>query len=257
MFGRDRTALVGMVHLGALPGAPAFAGRFSDVLDAAVRDAEALLEGGCDALLVENMGDLPWLRGHVPPWTTASMAIAVDRVVRLGAPVGVQILAAANQEALGVAVAAGAQFVRAEAFAWAHVADEGWIDACAGELLRARAALGSRVQIWADVQKKHAAHAVTADVGLAGLAEGTAFAGADVLIATGPATGQPTDPADLAAIRSAGRPVAVGSGVTPHNAAALSGADAWIVGSWLKVHGDWRNPVDPARVRALASLARG
>lgn len=252
MWGRDKPALVGMVHLGALPGAPAWRGPMSAVLDAAARDAEALLAGGCDALLVENMGDLPWLRGGVPPWTTAAMALATERVVRLGAPVGVQILAAANREALGVAVAAGAAFVRVEGFAWAHVADEGWIDACAGALLRDRAALGSSVAVWADVQKKHAAHAVTADLTLADLAHGAAMAGADVLIATGSATGQPTDPAHLAAMRTAGRPVAIGSGVTPQNAGGLLDADVWIVGSWLKVDGDWRNPVDPERVRALA-----
>lgn len=256
MFGRDGTALVGMVHLGALPGAPAWGGSMADVLSAALRDAEALLEGGCDALLVENMGDLPWLRGHVPPWTTAAMALAVDRVVALGAPTGVQILAAANQEALGVAVAAGASFLRVEGFAWAHVADEGWIDACAGSLLRDRAALGARVAVWADVQKKHAAHAVTGDLTLTELAEGTAFAGADVLIATGAATGRPTNPADVRAMKAAGLPVAVGSGVTPDTARDLSDADAWIVGSWLKIGGDWQAPVDVSRVRVMARTAR-
>jgi membrane complex biogenesis BtpA family protein len=249
----DRCALVGMVHLGPLPGSPGAGGALSAVLDAAERDADALLLGGCDALLVENMGDVPYLRGGVPPWTVAAMALATERVVRRGVPVGVQVLAAANREALGVAVAAGATFLRVEAFAFAHVADEGWLDACAGPLLRDRAALGARgIAIWADVKKKHAAHAVTADLDLAETAKGTAFCGADALVVTGVATGRPTAPDDVRAVRSAGLPVVVGSGVGPLDAGPLSAlADALIVGTSLKAGGDWRAAVDPERVRAV------
>jgi membrane complex biogenesis BtpA family protein len=257
-FGLDRAAVVGMVHLGPLPGSPFHREPLSALLAAAERDAHALLEGGCDALLVENMGDRPYLRGQVPPWTVAAMAIATERVRRLCPRVGVQVLAGANLEALGVAVAAGACFVRVEAFAWAHVADEGWMDATAGELLRARAALRADVAVWADVQKKHAAHAVTADVPLPDLAKGAAFLGADVLVATGAHTGAPTALADARALRAAGLPVAVGSGVTPADAAALASvADALIVGSSLKEGGDWRRPVETARVRAVVAAARG
>jgi membrane complex biogenesis BtpA family protein len=251
MFSTQRPLLVGMVHLEALPGSPGWKGSMADVLAAAQRDAERLAAGGCDVLLVENMGDLPWLRGSVAPWTVAAMTLAVEKVVALGLPTGLQMLAAANQQALGIAVATGASFIRAEGFAWAHVADEGWIDACAGPLLRDRAALGAEVAVWADVQKKHSAHAVTADVSLADLAHGTAFAGADVLIATGSSTGRATSPDDLAAMREGGVPVAIGSGVTPHLIPDLRDANAFIVGSWLKENGDWRAPVDVERVSAL------
>lgn len=252
MFGSTGPAVVGMVHLQALPGSPGYAGDLDAVLDAALVDAERLVRGGCHALLVENMGDLPWLKGAVPPWTVAAMTRAVERVVALGLPTGLQVLAGANREALGIAVATGARFIRVEGFAYAHVADEGWIDACAGPLLRDRAALGASVGIWADVQKKHAAHAVTADLSLVDLARGTAFAGADVLIATGSSTGEPTDPADLEAMARADRPVAIGSGVTPQ---VRGRADAWIVGSWLKEEGDWRRPVDVERVRRVVAAA--
>ena len=63
-----------------------------------------------------------------------------------------------------VAVAAGLSFVRLEGFAYGHVADDGWIEASAGPLLRARAALGAQVKVWADVKKKHSAHAATGDL---------------------------------------------------------------------------------------------
>jgi len=251
----DRPCVVGMVHLLALPGAPQWGGSMQAVLDWAQRDAERLLEGGVDALLVENMGDLPWLKGQVPPWTVAAAAIATERIVALGKPTGVQLLAGANAEALGVAVATGARFVRVEAFAYGHLADEGWLEACAGRLLRDRSALDAEVAVWADIRKKHAAHAVTADVPLPELAHGTAFAGADTLIVSGVATGSPTSPSDLADAADAGVPVAVGSGVTPSLAQRLGAAHAWIVGSWLKEDGDWRRPVDAARVRRIVAEA--
>lgn len=253
LFGLDRCALVGMVHLLPLPGSPRWAGSMTAVLDRARRDAEALVEGGADAILVENMHDVPYLRGSVPPETVAAVTLGTAAVREFALPVGLQILAAANREALGVAAATGACFVRAEGFAYAHVADEGWIDACAADLLRARAALGVDVAVWADVRKKHAAHAVTGDLSLVDIARGTAFNGADVLVVTGASTGDPTSPADLDDALAAGLPVAVGSGVTDRDAQGLARrAQALIVGSWLKHEGDWRNPVDVTRVRRLA-----
>ncbi len=247
-----RCALVGMVHLLPLPGSPRWGGSMQDVLDAAHRDAEALLDGGCDALMVENMGDVPYLRGRLDPETVAAATRAVALVSALGAPTGLQLLAGCNRDALGVACAAGATFLRAEAFAYAHVADEGWLDASAGELLRARRALGVEVAVWADVKKKHAAHAVTGDLDLEEAARGTAFCGADVLVVTGARTGAPTAVGDVELARRAGLPVAVGSGVTPEDAGALAReAAALIVGSSLKHDGDWRRAVDPERVRAV------
>jgi membrane complex biogenesis BtpA family protein len=251
MFNLDRCALVGMVHVPALPGSPNWAGDMRAVLDSCARDADALVEGGCDAIIVENMHDLPYLKGGVPPETTAAMARATAVVVKRGLPVGVQVLAAANREALGVAVAAGASFIRAEAFAYAHVADEGWLDATAAPLLRARAALRADVAVWADIKKKHASHAVTADLSLGEIARGSAFCGADALIVTGVETGSPTSVADIEAARVAKLPVAVGSGVDATNAGDYASADAVIVGTALKEGGDWRAPVDAARVKAV------
>ncbi len=255
-----RCALIGMVHLLPLPGSPRWGGSLQAIRDAARRDADALLEGGCDALLVENMHDVPYLRGHVAPETVAAFAVAAADLVALGAPLGLQILAAANREALGVAAAVGAAFVRVEGFAYAHVADEGWIDACAGDLLRARRSLGAEdaVAVVADVHKKHASHAVTADLSLAEVARGTAFCGADALVVTGRSTGQPTAPSDVEAARSGGVPVWVGSGVTTRDAAALAArAQALIVGSSLKAGGDWKNPVEVVRVRAIRRAMGG
>ena len=103
----------------------------------AVQEAKLYREAGVDGLMIENMHDTPYLRGRVGPEIVAAITLiarAVKEAARL--PCGVQILAAANQEAVAVAHAAGLDFIRAEGFAFAHVADEGIIESSAAELLR-------------------------------------------------------------------------------------------------------------------------
>jgi membrane complex biogenesis BtpA family protein len=251
----SRCALVGVVHFLPLPGSPGWRGSFAELEDRALRDARALKEGGAEAVIVENMGDLPYLNGRVEPETTAAMAVLGRLVAReAGLPTGVQVLAGANREALGAAVAGGLSFLRVEGFAYGHVADEGWIQASAGTLLRARAALKADVKVWADIKKKHSAHAATADLDIAEIAKGTVFNGADAVIVTGLATGRPANVAHVRAVRDAvpQTPVAVGSGVEPGQAKELAAiCDAVIVGTFIKEGGDWHNPIERERVAKL------
>jgi membrane complex biogenesis BtpA family protein len=169
-------------------------------------------------------------------------------------PLGIQILAGANLASMAVAHACGAAFVRAEGFVFAHVADEGVIEASAGELLRYRRAIGAAgVRVFADIKKKHSAHAITADVDLAETARAAEFFQADGVIVSGVATGRATDPAEVRAVAAAvGIPTLVGSGVTPDNAAARRDADALIVGSWIKEGGAWHGRLDEGRTREMA-----
>ena len=228
-------ALVGMIHLDALPGTPRASRRVSEIADLAAADARLLTDAGFDAVL------------------------AVRSATRL--PVGVQVLAGANEAALAICVATGACFLRAEGFAYAAVADEGLLDrADAGPLLRRRRELGAEgVAILADVRKKHSSHAITADLGLAELVAGTEFSGADAVVITGVATGHPTSPTDLEVARAAcHRPVVVGSGADAATVRALlDRADAVIVGSSIKHDGCWSSPIDGARARAFVAAARG
>lgn len=260
LFG-PRCALVGMVHLLPLPGSPGWKGSMAELEDRALTDARALKEGGADAVLIENMADLPYLNGRVDPETTAAFAVVARAVAReAGLPAGAQVLAGANREALGVAIAAGLSFIRAEGFAYGHVADEGWIQASAGTLLRARAALRAEVRVWADVKKKHSAHAATADVDIGEFAHGSVFCGADAVIVTGIATGRPASLENVRRVREAvpETPVVVGSGVEPGQAKALGAlCDAVIVGTWIKRDGDWRNPVETERVKRLKDAFAG
>ena len=156
--------VVGVIHVGALPGTPASKLGVGALSELAAREAALYRVGGVDGLMVENMHDVPYLRGAVGPEIVAAMSV-VARAVKSEAklPVGVQILAGANAEALAVAHAAGLDYIRAEGFSFAHVADEGLIQSSAAELLRFRRKIGADgVRVWADVKKKHSSHAITA-----------------------------------------------------------------------------------------------
>ncbi len=247
-------ALIGMIHVDALPGTPGSRRNLEPIAEAAVEQARLYQKVGFHGLMIENMHDRPYLKSAVGPEIVAAMT-AVGREIRraVALPLGVQVLAGANREALAVAHACGAGFVRVEGFVFAHVADEGPIESSAGELLRYRRAIGAAdVRVFADVKKKHAAHAITADVDLVETARAAEFFLADGVIVTGTSTGRPADAAEVRAVSEAvDVPTLVGSGVTAQNIARFASADAFIVGSSLKKDGLWSNPLDPARAQAL------
>lgn len=258
LFGASR-ALLGVVHVRALPGTPAARDSVTAIVDHAVKEARLYAGAGFHGVVIENMHDRPYLKRRVGPEIVAAMT-AVGREVRRAAalPLGVQILAGANREALAVAHACDAAFVRVEGFVFAHVADEGLIESDAGELLRYRRAIGAdAVSVFTDVKKKHSAHAITADVDIAETARAAEFFLADGVVVSGRSTGLAADPDEVSAVAGAvSIPTLVGSGITPKNIHAYADADAFIVGSALKRGGAWSAPIDPARLRALVKAFR-
>ena len=244
--------VIAMVHVGPLPGTPASRHSLKAIRTQAVREAVLFREQGVHALLIENMHDTPYLRGRVGPEIVAAMALVAQEVkAASGLVCGVQILAAANHEAMAVAHAAELDFIRAEGFAFAHVADEGLIQSCAAELLRYRRQIGAdRVQVWADVKKKHSSHAITSDVGIGETAHAVEFMRGDAVIVTGAVTGDAPQARDISEVKGKTTlPVYLGSGVTCRNVAEFfPTADGFIVGSEFKIDGHWANAVDPQRV---------
>src|SRR4051794_23000462 len=77
-----RRAVFGMIHLKALPGAPVFGGSIDAVIEAAVADARALIDGGCDGFAIENFGDRPFAKDRVSAETIAAMARVITEVRR-------------------------------------------------------------------------------------------------------------------------------------------------------------------------------
>ena len=258
LFGVTR-ALIGVVHLQALPGTPANKHDVAAITSIAVEEARIYRDAGFHAVVIENTHDRPYLKTSVGPEIIAAMSVVsaeVRRAVEL--PVGIQVLAGANTSALAVALASGARFVRVEGFVFAHVADEGLIEASAGALLRYRRAIGAdHVRVFADVKKKHSAHAITADVDIAETARAAEFFLVDGVIVSGLATGQPAEPDEVAAVAQAvSVPTLVGSGISAENINRFPDADAFIVGSSIKQNGLWSNPIDLERTNELVRAFR-
>jgi membrane complex biogenesis BtpA family protein len=261
----QRLQFVGVVHAGALPGSPRHvvhdaasqrAAPLERLIAAAVADADDLVRGGVDALIVENFGDAPFWKESVPSETIAALALVVDavqRTVKGRVPVGVNVLRNDVRAALGIAAATGASFVRVNVHTGSAATDQGLIEGRAAETLRERARLCPHVAIWADVHVKHATPLGRETIAEA--AQDAAHRGlADALIVTGAATGSAPDARRVEDVRAAvqGAAIYVGSGVTEANAALLlAHADGAIVGTALKHGGRVSAPVDPERVQRM------
>ncbi|MEZ5175946.1 MAG: BtpA/SgcQ family protein [Acidimicrobiia bacterium] len=249
--------LIGVVHLGPLPGSPRFRGDFSSVLDGAAADARLLADAGFDGVMVENFGDAPFDADDVPKVTIAAMTAAVGEVAEAcQLPTGVNVLRNDAVGALSVAAATSASYIRVNVLSGTMFTDQGPIVGRAAEVSRLRAHLCPDVSIMADVFVKHATpppglHLVDATRDL------TERAGADAVIVTGSGTGAATNIVELRAVCEASNlPVYVGSGATASTIAELLAiADGAIVGTATKEDGVTTNRVDVDRAGAIVAAA--
>jgi membrane complex biogenesis BtpA family protein len=244
-------AIIGMVHLGALPGTPLHdgAGGMAKLIDGAVADIEALQQGGVDALMFGNENDRPYSL-KAPVASVAAMSAIVAAVKpALRIPFGVNYLWD-PVASVAIAAATGAQFVR-EIFTGVYASDMGlWAPDCEAAL-RARRELGvPNLKLLFNINAEFATPLDTRPIGLR--AKSAVFSSlADAIMVSGPITGQPVDRSDLRQVREAvtNAPVFVNTGVNLDNVAdMLTLSDGAVVGTHFKRDGNTWNEVDPARV---------
>ena len=252
--------VIAMIHTGPSPGVHGFI-CIQSAVERAVAETEVYLAAGIDGILIENMFDFPCVHEReMGPEVAASMtrvAYAVKRRARY-TPVGLHVLFQGNKTALAIAQAAGCDFIRAEGWTHAHVSDKGIAEASAGAVLRYRHRIGAHhIPVFADIKKKHAAHALTADLSIGDVAQGMALHQADAVVVTGAHTGAPPSHNDLIAARTAtDLPLIVGSGTNADNYGDLYKlADGFIIGSALKEGNRWDAPVCEKRVGKLMAIA--
>ncbi len=246
--------IIGVLHLLPLPGAPRFDGNTRRIVERALTDADALVAGGVDAVLIENFGDTPYFPTQVPRETIAWMS-RIGGLIRQKweLPLGVCVLRNDGRASLAVAHSIDAQFIRVCILGSPRVTDQGLIEGNAYKLVRDRRRLGADIKIFADVDIKHS-YPLSASYSLAADATDLVIRShADILIVTGPATGAPIADLDLSALRGvANVPVFVGSGVTVENIKRLSrAANGFIVGTSLKQSKQPDAAVDVNKVRAV------
>jgi len=251
-------ALIGVIHLPALPGSVCHVLSMTEIIERGLQDARTLREATFDAAIVENFGDTPFSRWTVPPASVAAMAVVADQVRRhVGLTIGINALRNDALGALGIAAAVGAAFIRVNVHTGVSATDQGLIEGRADETLRYRKQLGRRIAILADVHVKHATPLSEPDLGRA--ARDTAYRGlADGLIVTGHATGEAADVGDLQRVREAvpDRRVFVGSGVTAETVASLlKVATGVIVGTGIKVGRDPANAIDATLATSFSHAA--
>jgi membrane complex biogenesis BtpA family protein len=252
--------ILGMIHMPALPGAPRSEKTMDELVAFALSEAEKLEVAGLDACIVENVGDVPLFRDHVPPATVAAMTVLVTEVRRATSMhVGVNILRNACTEALSIAHVCGADLIRCNVVVGAYVTDQGIIQGCAAALARLRRALGSEVLIFGDVHVKHA-HPLF-DVPIEYAAQDLAErGGVDAVIVSGPRSPIPPTWERLETVKAAVElPVMIGSGIGLDNVKEFyERADGILIGEPdFKVGGIWGGESDQTAYAEAVRLCRG
>jgi membrane complex biogenesis BtpA family protein len=256
-FEGTKKVVIGMIHIGALPGTPLYdeRGGMRALIDGAMADLEALQAGGVDAVMFGNENDRPYSL-KAPVASIAAMSAVVTSVKpAIDRPFGVNYLWD-PVASVAIAAATGARFVR-EIFTGVYASDMGlWVPDCDGAL-RARRDLSVRdLKLLFNINAEFAAPLDTRPLGLR--ARSAVFSSlADAILVSGPITGQATEQSDLNAVCAVVKdvPVLANTGVNIGNVAdILSVADGCVVGTHFKVDGHTWNAVDTTRVKRFMDL---
>ena len=258
VFG-DGKPVIGMVHLGALPGSPLYDQErgLAELVAAAARDLAALQAAGFDAVMFGNENDRPY-EFEVDRASTATLAYVIGQLKgEITVPFGVNLLWD-PMSSIAVAAATGADFVR-EIFTGTYASDMGPWTPDAGKAMRYRNRLG-RGDL-AMLYNVSAEFAYSLDRRtLPDRARSAVFSSIpDAVLVSGQITGEAAALTDLEAVKAVlpDTPVLANTGVKHETVAeVLEVADGCIVGSSLKVDGDTWNPVDSERAAEFMRLAR-
>lgn len=258
VFGEGKP-VIGMVHLGALPGSPLHDKRrgLDGLVQAAGEDLQALQAAGFDAVMFGNENDRPY-ELNVDTASTATMAFVIGQLKNaIKVPFGVNVLWDPDSS-IALAAATGAQFVR-EIFTGSYASDMGAWTPDAGRAMRYRDRLG-RADL-AMLYNVSAEFAYSLDQRpLADRARSAVFSSLpDAVLVSGPVTGEAAKLTDLKAVKAMlpDTPVLANTGVKHDTVAAvLRVADGCIVGSSLKIAGDTWNAVDPDRAMKFMDIVR-
>ena len=167
------------------------------------------------------------------------------------------MLEAANIESLEIAAEAGLDYIRVEAFVFAHVGGSGIINGSAGRILRRRKELNAEhIKVFADVKKKHGSHSLTIDLDIKDEIMQAELFMADGVIVTGQFTGLHPDKNDLIKAKDVtSLPVLIGSGMNLNNIADyLPLADGFIVGSYFRKDGKFLEKIEAERLNRFIEL---
>ena len=253
----SKKTLIGMVHLRALPGTPLNKLNIEQITQIAIEETEIYMKYDIDAIIVENMFDVPYLNREVGPEIVSIIAVICSKIKQMfKKPVGIQILGGCNKYSLAAAYASGCDFIRAEGFVFSHIGDEGFMNSDAGELLRYRKSIGAdNIKVFTDIKKKHSSHSITSDLSIEVISQNAEFFLSDGIIVTGSCTGKEASIEEIINVKKSVKiPVLIGSGLTALNIENyISLCDGFIIGSYFKKEGIWSNEIDEERLLKFKS----
>jgi hypothetical protein len=248
--------VIGMVHIGALPGSPLFDPAL-DLVTAARADLLALQKAGFDAVMLGNENDRPY-EFDVDTASTATMAAIIGELKsQITVPFGVNVLWD-PMSSIALGAATGAAFVR-EIFTGSYASDMGPWTPDAGKAMRYRDRLGRPDMAMLYNVCAEFAHSLD-QRSLPDRARSAVFSSIpDAVLVSGQITGEAAALSDLEAVKAVlpATAVMVNTGVKHDTVAdVLAIADGCIVGSSLKVDGDTWNAIDPQRALDFMDRAR-
>ena len=258
VFGQTKP-VIGMVHLGALPGSPLYDEKagIAGLLAGAQADLRALQAAGFDAVMFGNENDRPY-EFAVDTASTATMAAVIGALrSEITVPFGVNVLWD-PMSTVALAAATGAHFVR-EIFTGTYASDMGIWAPDAGAAVRYANRLGA-----GGVARLYNVSAEFADSldrrSLPDRARSAVFSSIpDAVLVSGVITGEAAAMVDLEAVKRVlpHTPVLANTGVKHDTVAdVLAVADGCIVGSALKRGGDTWAAVDPDRAADFMARVR-
>lgn len=245
--------IIGMVHLLPLPGTPLYGGNMSEVYNQAITDARTLEEGGVNALMIENFGDMPYKKTLEIEQVAALAAVSAVIRQQTNLPIGIDAAFCDYKAALSTALAAKADFVRLAVFVDTVESFNGIMEPCSADAVAYRKAIGAEhIAIFADVQVKHT-HMLIPNIPIEESAQVAVSCMADAIIVTGTHTGGETPLDSVKRVKAVvDCPVVIGSGVSSKNIKEqLNIADGAIVGSSLKSTNHSSSPIDLVKVQSL------
>ena len=137
-------AVIGMVQLPPLPGGANYRdGSVDDVIATARSEADILSSNGIDALMVQNLGDIPVHQKTGVEQVAWMTRVTSEIVAAATCPVGLNLLENDARAMMAVASASGADFVRIKIYVGAMLTPFGIESAQAHAAIKARTALGA------------------------------------------------------------------------------------------------------------------
>lgn len=250
VFGTEKP-IIAMCHLRALPGDPYYdaEGGMQQVVDLAIKDLNALQNGGVDAVMFSNEFSLPYLT-KVKQETTIAMARVIGELMgEIKIPFGVNVLWDPIAS-IDLAAATGAKFIR-EIMTGVYASDFGIWDTNIGETIRHKVHVGRKdLKMLFNIVPEAAVYLGNREI--VDIAKSTVFNNQpDVLCVSGLTAGVETDTDILVKVKNAVPTTAVfaNTGCSIDNIEQqLRIADGAVVGTTFKYDGVFENCVDQSRV---------